>query len=74
MSKLTKTSREIGVILGEYHTYIRENRKAIVLRNAHGFYVEMYDGGELMETRELYNHAERYAEDCAENWVDMVIR
>jgi len=71
--KHTKNSREIGKVLGEYHTYIRDNRKAIVLRNAMGFYVELYDGGELMETRELYKHAEIYAENCAENWVDMVI-
>ncbi len=59
--------------LGEYHTFIRDNRKGIVLRNANGFYVELYDTDELIETRELYNHSERYAEDAAENWVDMVI-
>ena len=58
---------------GEYHTFIRDNRKAIVLRNAMGFYVEMYDTDELIETRELYKHAELYAENCAENWVDGVI-
>ena len=59
---------------GEYHTFIRDNRKAIVLRNAMGFYVEMYETDELIETRELYNNAESYAESCAENWVDGVIR
>ena len=58
---------------GEYHTFIRDNRKAIVLRNAMGFYVEMYDTDELIETRELYKHSESYAESCAENWVDGVI-
>lgn len=56
-----------------HHTYIRDNRKALVLKNAMGFYVELYDTDELIETRELYNHAEIYAENCAENWVDMVI-
>ena len=56
-----------------YHTYIRDNRKALVLKNANGVYVELYDTDELIETRELYNHAEIYAENCAENWVDMVI-
>jgi len=59
--------------LGEYHTFIRDNRKAIVLRNAMGFYVEMYDTDELIETREVYEHSEPYAESLAENWVDMVI-
>tara|TARA_Y100000996_G_scaffold371514_1_gene319792 strand:+ start:126 stop:329 length:204 start_codon:yes stop_codon:yes gene_type:complete len=61
------------ISLGEYHTFIRDNRKAIVLRNAMGFYVEMYDTDELIETRELYNNSEYYAESCAENWVDGII-
>ena len=42
-----------------HHTYIRDNRKALVLKNAMGFYVELYDTDELIETRELYNHAEK---------------
>tara|TARA_B100000427_G_C15262805_1_gene487309 strand:- start:284 stop:499 length:216 start_codon:yes stop_codon:yes gene_type:complete len=71
---MIKKSREIGKVLGEYHTYIRDNRKAIVIRNAMGFYVEMYDTDELIETRELYDNSESYAESCAENWVDMVIK
>jgi hypothetical protein len=29
----------------------------------------MYFDGELVETRPLYKHSERYAEDCAENYV-----
>lgn len=65
---------------GEYHTFIRDNRKAIVLRNAMGFYVELYqrdvshfDNYVMVERRDLYKHAELYAENCAENWVDGVI-
>ena len=61
-------------VLGEYHTFIRDNRQAIVLKNANGFYVELYDTDELIETRELYNHSELYAENCAENWVDGIIK
>ena len=57
---------------GEYHKYIRDDRKAIVYRNGHGFYVELYDKDVLVETRELYEHSEKYAEDCAENYVDGV--
>ena len=56
-----------------YHSFQRDNRKALVLKNANGFYVELYDTDELIETRELYNHAEIYAENCAENWVDGII-
>ena len=67
--------------LGEYHTYIKDNRKAMVLRDTNGFYVELYqretshfDNYILRETRELYNNSESYAESCAENWVDGVIK
>tara|TARA_B100001758_G_scaffold229063_1_gene223693 strand:+ start:1022 stop:1258 length:237 start_codon:yes stop_codon:yes gene_type:complete len=67
------TKDELTTALGEYHTYIRDNRKAIVLRNTNGFYVELYETDELIETRYLYNNSEHYAESCAENWVDMII-
>jgi hypothetical protein len=45
------------------------DRRAEVMKNVHGFYVEMYKDDILVETRELYEHSERYAEDCAENYV-----
>ena len=67
--------------LGEYHTYIRDNRKAIVLRDTNGFYVELYqrdvshfDNYVMVERRDLYKHSEQYAESCAENWVEGVIK
>ena len=45
------------------------DRRAMVLKNDQGFYVELYKSDELIETRPLYDHSERYAEDCAENFV-----
>ena len=45
------------------------NRRAEVMKNVHGFYVIMYVDDKPIETRELYQHSERYAEDCAENYV-----
>jgi len=46
------------------------DRRAEVLHDKEaGFYVEMYYKDELIETRPLYEHSERYAEDCAENYV-----
>ena len=60
--------------LGEYHTFIRDNREARVYKNSNGFYVTMYKDGNLVERRNLYEHSEIYAENCAENWVDTVIK
>ena len=60
-----------------YHEYWGsdeyDNRSAKVFRNDYGFFVEMYSGKKLVESRPLYNHSERYSEDCAENWVMGVI-
>lgn len=73
MSKMIKTSREIGVILGEYHTYQRDNRKAIVYRDTNGFYVELYDKNSLKKSVECYEHSETWAESVAENYVDGIL-
>jgi len=48
----------------EYH-----DRKANVMRDENGFYVELYKGEELIEVRTLYDHSEIYAENAAENYV-----
>ena len=46
-----------------------KNRRASVHKNQQGFYVKLFEGGFLREVRRLYNNNERYAEDCAENFV-----
>jgi len=46
-----------------------KDRKANVMRNDEGFYVELYKGEELIEVRTLYDHSEVYAENAAENYV-----
>jgi|TARA_R110000851_G_scaffold150538_1_gene291349 hypothetical protein len=56
-----------------WHTYSRDNRTAIVKRNTKGFYVQLVEGDEIVETREVYQNSEKYAEDVAENWVDAII-
>jgi len=45
------------------------SRKAIVLKNAEGFYVKCYENKDLVKRVDVYKHAERYAEDVAENYV-----
>lgn len=45
------------------------DRKANVLRDDRGYYVEFYEGQNLLEKRTLYDHSEVYAENAAENYV-----
>jgi len=45
------------------------DRKALVLKNAEGFYVRCYDNKDLVKRVDVYKHTERYAEDVAENYV-----
>jgi hypothetical protein len=45
------------------------DRMAHVMKNEQGYYIEMYKGEDLIETRPLYDHSEYYAEDAAENYV-----
>jgi hypothetical protein len=52
-----------------YHIFKQNGRIAKVYNTESGFEVDLYEGNELIETREVHQHSERYAEDCAENWV-----
>ena len=52
------------------HTFSGEgDRKATMHFNGDFYYVKMYEYGKLLDTRNLEGKSERYAEDCAENWV-----
>ena len=57
----------------QMHTFRRDPRYAEVHKNTNGFYVELYENNQLVETREAYKHSESWAEDIAENWVDEII-
>ena len=45
------------------------DRKANVMKNDEGFYIDMYKKDQLVESRPLYDHSEVYAESAAENYV-----
>ena len=49
-----------GRYLGRYATFNWDGRK---------YSVRMYQDGKQVEERDLQGHNERYAEDCAENYV-----
>tara|TARA_B100002019_G_scaffold267025_1_gene257812 strand:- start:315 stop:503 length:189 start_codon:yes stop_codon:yes gene_type:complete len=51
------------------HQYQQDERMAKVFLTPNGFEVDLFDKNGLRETRELHNHSEKYAEDCAENYV-----
>ena len=52
------------------HTFSGEgDREATVHFNGDFYYVKLYEYGKLLDTRNLEGKSERYAEDCAENWV-----
>ena len=57
----------------EYSSYqghdIYSDRKAIVLRNAEGYYVKCYVNKDMVKRVDVYKHSERYAEDTADNFV-----
>ena len=65
----------------KYHTIFHEyygdgeydNRKAIIFKNNNTYGVVMIKDGKIIEERLLKGHSERYAEDCAENFVMGVI-
>jgi len=55
--------------------YSKNDREAVVqIRRGHGFEVIMLEGDEVKHNRKLYEHTEQYADDCAENWVEGIIK
>ena len=50
------------------------NRKAVVMKDDNGFYVEFYKEEQLWERRNVYGHSEIYAENAAENFVMGIIQ
>jgi len=56
------------------HEYVQGNREAVVLDAPEGLEVDLYEDEYLIETRQVYEHSEDYAENLAENWVMRVIK
>ena len=58
---------------GETVEFKKENRRAVIVEETH-YVVKMYVGDELAEERPMYGKRKRYAEDCAENWENGIIK
>ncbi len=55
--------------------YSKDGREAIVQRRLnHGFEVVMLEDSDIKHSVKLYEHTEQYADDCAENWVERIIK
>jgi hypothetical protein len=46
------------------------NRKAIVFKSDGVWSVDLFENGKWVELRSCHGHAQNYAEDLAENWVN----
>ena len=57
-----------------YHTYAMDERYAEVFKSDLGFEVDLYENDILLETREVHDKSEGYAEDVADNWVHGIIK
>ena len=58
---------------GETVEFKKENRRAVIVEETH-YVVKMYVGDELAEERPMYGKSKRYAEDCAENCENGIIK
>ena len=51
------------------HEYRNENRTATVRLTSEGFEVDLAKDNVIIETRQVHNHSESYAENVADNYV-----
>lgn len=51
-----------------------QKRHADVLSTYNGFEVEMFENEEKVRRQECWDHTRQYAEDCAENWCEGIIK
>ena len=64
----------MNIFLSEYYDNRHDARKAVVSNNGDGYWVELWEHGKLIETRDLRHKTLQYAEDCAENWIEGIIK
>jgi hypothetical protein len=39
-----------------------------------GYIIDLWENGHFVQTRYLHEHTEQYAKDCAENWIEGIIK
>jgi hypothetical protein len=61
------------VTISTYSSTVQRTAEVCYI-SGEGYEVEMFEDGRLVESRPLYGHTLQYAEDCAENWVEGIIK
>lgn len=51
-----------------------QKRHADILSSYNGYEVEMYEDNVNVRRQECWEHTRQYAEKCAENWVEGIIK
>lgn len=57
------------MILSSFYS-LDHKRRAEIIKCDNGYHVRLYINDILEEVRDVSNHSLRYAEDCAENFVE----
>tara|TARA_Y100001937_G_C7135892_1_gene339965 strand:- start:4768 stop:4992 length:225 start_codon:yes stop_codon:yes gene_type:complete len=64
-------------IISEYREYgepVEGSRLALIMSTKDGFEVDLYEEDKKMRTLNVHEHSLSYAEDCAENWCQRIIK
>ncbi len=61
-------------ILSTYYSNDQKRMAEVWYRASCGYEVKMYENDEMVDQRALFEHSKQYAEDCAENWVEGIIK
>jgi len=61
-------------ILSEFMSDDGDRTATVLFVSEVSFCIEMYEHNDVVERRFIENHTLQYCEDCAENWVNGVIK
>ncbi len=73
MQEKTANFREIVSEYKEYGVPVEGARFALVMNTKYGFEIDLYEDDKKIRTVKAHEHAECYAEDCAENWCQRIM-
>lgn len=58
----------------KYVTEVLLNKRTAEVREESHYVVDMFENGKLIESRPIVGHSKHYADDCATNWVEGIIK
>tara|TARA_R100001591_G_scaffold62155_1_gene71626 strand:- start:1252 stop:1476 length:225 start_codon:yes stop_codon:yes gene_type:complete len=72
--KESSNYREIVSEFREYGTPVEGSRLALIMSTKYGYEVDLYEEDKKVRTINVHDHSVSYAEDCAENWCQRIIK